>query len=121
MNCSTRKKDAGIDKQNRVLRGKNSLAENLAMSDTEAVYFWEHPEARARLLALQSSNPSADDSASDSSSDSEVVVKRVNECLVSSTKSTWARDELYSRRLRARDWRQKFDRIDASGVGDHRC
>ena len=99
---------------------KKSRAENLAMSDMEQVFFWEHPEAREKLLALQSSIPVEEVSDSESVS-GEVTVKRLDQTGLSTSKSVWATEELYSRRLRARDWRTKYDRMDGTGAGDHRC
>ena len=90
---------------------------------TEEVFFWEHPEARSRLLALQSPvSPVDADSASDSESDScPVTVKRLDQDSRNTTKSNFLQEELYSRRIRTREWKIKYDRLDASGVGNHRC
>lgn len=90
------------------------------MSDTEEVFFWEHPAAQAKLRALHSLVHT--DTAPESETVSaNLTIKKLDQSLVSTSKSTWIADELYSRRLRTRDWKKKFDRLDGTGVGDHRA
>ena len=90
------------------------------MSDHEEVFFWEHPEAREKLLALRTATLSEEVS-EDEVIPGEVSVQRLDKVPFQSAKSQFAQEELYSRRLRVRDWRQKFDRVDHTGAGDHRC
>ena len=99
---------------------KIARPEIVAMSGEDQVFFWEHAEAREKLLALQAESVQTDGSDSESGV-GEVVVKNLDLITRKVVQSNWAKEELFVRRLRARDWRHKYDRMDVSGAGDHRC
>ena len=91
------------------------------MSDVTEVFFWEHPEAQARLLALQTKTPVDSEEYDSDSVSGDITFKRLDKGPQNMKTSDFLAEELYSRRIRARDWKVKYDRLDASGVGNHRC
>ena len=93
--------------------------------DLEETFFWEKPEARA-ILAANSDLVNMEEYGSDSEQEeTRVVVKKLSELRASSsiadsTAAKWAMSELYTQRIRKRDWRVRTDRMDGTGLGDHR-
>ena len=93
--------------------------------EVEETFFWENPEARA-ALAAQADLVNLEVSDSDSDvEETRVVVKKLSEipvasCIADSAAYKWTKDQLYGQRLRKRDWRVRYDRMDAAGNGDHR-
>ena len=95
-------------------------------AEVDEPFFWENEAARAGLLA-QADLVTMEDSASDSDAvETRVVVKRLSQmrsttAIAETAAAKWTKSELYTQRLRKRDWRVRHDRLDASGSGDHRA
>ena len=97
----------------------------MSSTDESTSFFWEIPEARRRLREATKELQDRPSQKEEALEQRRFIVKRLDESasletVQDSTAAKWLDAELNEHRFRGRKWQNRYDRLEASGAGDHR-